>query len=192
MFAPSVLGLTILAQPNSLIKCVTGCYVHFHFLVPNFALNLLRYPFSVDPRCTRVESALSIVTWIIHMVSCSPTCRTLPEPVYLLSPHTPMIPLGFPLSCLKYSWWTWYLYISIQLLLVSYENLWLVPNHPIPPLVLRFSPHSPRSFRISSHKSSPSRVRETHWQSIHWTGLVEYAFFGQHSVVNLKQLVSHI
>ena len=42
----------------------------------------------------------------------------------------------------------------------------------------------PRSFSISSHKSSPSRVKEIHWQPIHWTGLVEYAFFGQHCIVN--------
>lgn len=42
VLVPSLFRLTILAQPNSLIRCVTSLLT-FHLLVATFALNLLKY-----------------------------------------------------------------------------------------------------------------------------------------------------
>lgn len=115
----------------------------------------------MGPRCTQVKSTPSVVTWILHMVSHSPTCRTWPETSWSFEPACPD-----ELSCVSFL-------LPLEICLCGFvicaprccscrrqmRISGLYQSIHFPPCfadsLLTPSPSS----RISSHKSSPSRVK---------------------------------
>lgn len=111
----------------------------------------------MSPRCTQVKSTPSVVTWILQMVAHSLTCTTWPKTSLSFESACPD-----ELSCVSFLLLLEIFFVGLLFVrqgAASNENLWCVSKHPFLPRFADSLPTPSPSSRISSPKSSLSRVK---------------------------------